>query len=207
MTDDCVQIINKEKGMRYLNIQSGILESFCVPRSLFPARGVFLDLQGATDEGGIGAILDVCEDKAQMSAFEDWAEISHDDHMFTIEMIKQNPGRYVEIDCPDEEIEDEKKLECMYAAARSKGVELDPNRNVTTFGGCPECHLLSGLIVEPIPGGHRFWCICHDHRLKWLWDDMMGENHFSEDDLRPLSVYRQVNPWPPVRLPTGKKAD
>jgi hypothetical protein len=127
--------------------------------------------------------------------------MSHDDHMFTITMIKQNPGRYIEIDCPDEEIEEEKKSEYMCAAARAKGVELDPNRNVAIFGGCPECHLLSGLVIEPIPDGDRFWCVCHDHKVKWLWDDLPGENNFDEQDLSLLSVYRQVNPWPPVRLP------
>ena len=78
--------------MRYLNIPSGILKSFCVPRSLFPARRVFLDLEWK-EESKTGAILDICEDKAQMAAFEDWSAMSHDDHMFTITMIQTKPWK------------------------------------------------------------------------------------------------------------------
>jgi hypothetical protein len=159
-----------------------------------------LDLQWPEEEGSEGAILDICEDKAQMAAFEEWAEMSHEDHLSTIAMVRQNPDRYIELDSPAEEIEDENKLQYMYAAARAKGVELDPNRNPEVFGGCPECHLLSGIVLEPAADGYRFWCVCHDHKTKWLWD--VSEGYYESDEeevLSRLAVYREVNPSPPLK--------
>ncbi|HXV84090.1 MAG TPA: hypothetical protein VEG60_29915 [Candidatus Binatia bacterium] len=132
-----------------------------------------------------------------MAAFEEWAEMSHDEHLSTIAMVRQDPDRYIEIDSAAEEIEDDNKLQYMYAAARAKGVELDPNRNPEVFGGCPECHLLSGIVVEPAADGYRFWCVCHDHKTKWLWDVLSEGYYESEEDLPRLAAYKEVNPWPP----------
>jgi hypothetical protein len=68
-----------------------------------PARRVFLDTQFATiGKTKYGTLVDVCEDPAQMATFEQWAEMSHEDHLDAMAMIEKEPSRFLEIpSCPD----------------------------------------------------------------------------------------------------------